>query len=200
MKIIRTYDDPYYPEKSRFLGNCYNLIIEDRTYHFEFIIKKNSALVLTDNLDYIENVIQIFHNDNAYISSFYTKDSTFYKSYDEKIIFKLPISILQVSNFFLQKEKLNQLEQYLDENEIYLPVCIIDEEYVLLDGHHRLYLAAKNLNKMVYVYMDDIKPSTHDFVYIAKEQNIRFIKDLKIISTKDYQEIMKEFELLTSYD
>lgn len=193
MKIIRTYEDNYYKEKSRILGNCFNVKISNITYHYEFIIQNNTAVINTDNQEYINEVIEKFRFYNKYISTFKTKDNSFYKSFDDVYTYKLPISVIQPSQFFINEDKLNHLDNYLDIDEIYLPVNIINDEYVLLDGHHRLYLAYLNHLKMVNVYLDDYDYSISDFVYFAKEQNIKNIKDLKVISKELYKELWDGF-------
>lgn len=191
MKIIRTRDDKYYNEKSRFLGNCYNFIDNSLVYHYEFKIKYDEATIFTDNPNHLEEVITFFRKFNKFIPKFKTEDGSFYKAYDEIATFKLPINILQVSQFFLDKQKLDEEEKYIDINTIVLPVKIIDDEYVLLNGHHRLYRLYKNDIKMVEVYLDEELETTRDFVYIAKEKNIRTIKDLAILEHKEYENIMQ---------
>ncbi len=194
MDIIREYDNPYYKEKSRILGNCYTILTGKTSFHYEFIISGKEAKIKTDSLEYILDAVEAFRKDNRYISIFYTEDHSFYQSYEDQMTFKLPISILQVSSFFLCKEKLKLMDKYISNEETYLPVCIIDDEYVLLDGHHRLYLAYKNEEKMVNVYLEEPKPFIHDMIYIAKEQNLRWIKDLQILNKKEYQEIYNELK------
>ena len=76
MKILRTYIDKYYKEKSRILGNCYNVVIDNKTFHYEFIINKNQATIITDNNDYLNDVIEKFRLDNKFITKFNTKDNS----------------------------------------------------------------------------------------------------------------------------
>lgn len=193
MKIIKTYDDKFYKEKSRLLGNCFNVLEGKNVYHYEFIIKNDLATILTDNIKYINEVIDEFRLYNLYISKFKTKDNSFYKAFDQIQTFKLPISIIQPSQFFINEDKLNNLDLYYDIDEIYIPVAIINDEYVALDGHHRIYLAHINNKKMVNVYLDNYDDSIHDFVYFSKEQNIKNIKDMKILNNTEYIELWDGF-------
>ena len=194
MKIEKTYNDVYYNEKSRFLGNCINLYIDNETYHYEFIINNNEATIFYDNLEYLEIVVEKFRFYNKYINVFKTNDGNFYKEYETNYVFKLPINILQVSQFFLNSNKITRLEKYLNLDEIYIPVKIINDEYVILDGHHRIYLAYINHYKMINVFIDDdISGSIPDFVYIAKEQNLNQIKDLQILPEEQYEELWDSF-------
>lgn len=192
MHIYRTFDDTYYNKKSLLLGNCINVKIDDLTYHYEFIINGTTAIINCDNLMYIENAITFFRNHNRYITTFSTENNDFYLSFEPIPTFKLPINIIQPTGFFLNKKKIHELKDLFNDNLIYLPVTIINDEYVLLDGHHRLYIAYLNDQKMVNVYMDDDKPIIHDFLYLAKEQNITHIKDLPKLDSQTYDNIIKE--------
>ena len=193
MKIIKTYDNQYFKEKSRVLGNCFIVKDKENIYHYEFIINNTTATIISDNDIYINEVIDKFRFYNKYITKFKTKDNSFYKSFDDIFTFKLPISVIAPSQFFINEDKLNNLDNYMDVDEIYLPVNIINDEYILLDGHHRLYLAYINHKKMVNVYIDEFDDSIYDFVYFAKEQNIKNIKDLKVISKELYKELWDGF-------
>lgn len=193
MKIERTYDDKFYKEKSRILGNCFNVTDNNNIYHYEFIIDKNTATILTDEEKYLNDVIDNFRFYNLYITKFRTKNNSFYKSFDEIHTFKMPISVIQPSQFFINKTKLDNIDNYLDIDDIYIPVAIINDEYVALDGHHRIYLAYLNNKKMVNVYLDNYDPSINDFIYFAKEQNIKTIKDLQILSNEEYIKLWDGF-------
>ena len=193
MKIIKTYDNPYFKEKSRVLGNCFIVKDKENIYHYEFIINNTTATIISYNDIYITEVIDKFRFYNKYITKFKTKDNSFYKSFDDIFTFKLPISVIAPSQFFINEDKLNNLDNYMDIDEIYLPVNIINDEYILLDGHHRLYLAYINHKKMVNVYIDEFDDSIYDFIYFAKEQNIKNIKDLKVISKELYKELWDGF-------
>lgn len=196
MKIIQDFEDSYYPKKSRILGNCYTVLLGEHAYHYEFILKDKEATIKTDSLECIEDVIEVFRRENRYISLFRTTDSTFYKSYDETMTFKLPVSILQVSEFFLNSTHLDLLKSALDYDQLYVPVAIIEDEYVLLGRHHEVYLAQTEGIKMVEVYLDNLKENTIDYIYIAKEQNIRHIEDMKLLEETEYTAISEQFKNL----
>lgn len=196
MKIIQDFKSTYYPEQSRILGNCFTVEDGDKIYHYEFVQKGSEATIKTDSLEFLEAVIEHFRRENRHISVFRTLDSSFYKSYDETFTFKLPISILQVSQFFLNSNRLNDLKTVLDYEHICVPVTILEDEYVLLSRHHEVYLAQAEGIKMVDVYMDTPSSNTKDFVYIAKEQNIRHIGDLKLLEEPEYINITEQFKNL----
>ena len=193
MKIIRDRENNIYSDKNKSLGNTFTIIENNQKFYYEFDIRGFEALIITDYLPYIEIAIDEFRKYNKYVSVFFTEDRSFYKAFDDLPTFKLPINIIQPSKPFVNEINLKNVSKYLENNEVYLPVNIINDEYVLLDGHTRLY--AKNLEnqKMVNVYIDDIEPEIEDLVYLLKEQNISTIKNVEILSNEDYNNIWTEF-------
>ncbi|MDE6945984.1 MAG: hypothetical protein K2P14_02245 [Anaeroplasmataceae bacterium] len=194
MVIKRSLNDPYFLEKSRYLGNCYVIYDENMVYHYEFIINRNEATIISDTSLYYTELIDFFRQDNAFITVFKTKDGSFYKAFDPVFTFKLPLSILQVSTMFLNQNRIQELKPYFNPNDTVIPVTILDEEYVILDGHHRVYLAYEEGMKMVDVYLDEKSPQIEEFLYLAKEQNMKHIKDLSILSNQEYTDLWIAFK------
>lgn len=193
MEIIRDRTNTIYSRKNRLLGNCFTVKADNGEFHYEFDIKGKEARILTENLTWIEEAIKEFRFYNFNITVFYTDDRSFYKAFDEVHTFKLPIKILQPSQFFIDKDKLKEIEQNLLEEDICIPVAIIHDEYVVLDGHTRLYYLYRNDVKMVNVYLDTAFASIQDFVYMAKEMNIFSISALKLLSHEEYDIYWNKF-------
>ena len=189
MKIIKTTTDNYFKEKSRLLENCYLAIEESTVYHYEFLPVKNKAEIICDSSKYLEQVVEKYHKEHPYIYEYYIKDKTFFMTFDKIHTFKLPISILQVSSVFLDATLLERLKMYDGEDDVVFPVQIIEEEYVVLDKLHQLYLAFENSCKMVDVFINEDFPLSRDYLYLAKEQNIKTIKDMNIIPHDEYEVI-----------
>lgn len=187
--ILRDRDSNIYSLKNRLLGNCFTIKGKIDT-HFEFDIRGREALIKCDYLPYINEAIDEFRKYNKYINVFYNEDRSFYKAFDEIHTFKLPIKVIQPSKFFINENNLKAIENYLEDKEVYLPVCIINDEYVLLDGHARLYAKYNEDYKMVNVYLDDEYNNLDDLVYMAKEQNVCNITSLKVINDDEYKEYM----------
>lgn len=187
MEIVRDRTNNNYSYKNKILGNCFTITCDNQSFFYEFDIHKNQALIITNDIKYIENAIDEFRKYNFNITTFYTKDKCFYKSFDEVFTFKLPINIIQPSQFFINEDKLLNIENNLDFDDITLPVAIINDEYVLLDGHTRLYYLYLNNIKMVNVYIDSYDSYIKDFIYIAKENNIFNIEKLTKLNNEDYE-------------
>lgn len=194
MTIIKNSNNPVYSTLTRALGYGYDIVIDQQTFHYEFKVNGKEACIIADNENYLSDIVNAFHHTHKAICIYYTKDHSFYKRFDELPSFLLPISILQVSHCFLNQEKLDILKDY--NETVFFPVQIMDDEYVLLDNHHLLFIAYQNNVKMVPVYIEQPRNEIYDFVYLAKEQNIKSIKDLAILPSQDYQNILQELSLL----
>ncbi|MBR6071867.1 MAG: hypothetical protein IKP77_03420 [Acholeplasmatales bacterium] len=188
--IIRDRLSNVYSLKNRLLGNCFT--IKDKIdFHYEFDIRGMEALIKCDYLPLINEAIDEFRKYNKYVNVFYNEDRSFYKAYDEIHTFKLPINIIQPSKIFIANSSFDSISKYLEDKEVYLPVTILNDEYVLLDGHARLYAKYNEDFKMVNVYLDDSYPILDDLVYMAKEQNITKINNLNVLSDEEYKEYLE---------
>ena len=200
MTIIKTFVEPYFKEKSRILGNCYIICDQNVKHHYEVIPQNKSAKILSDTDQYLEEIANAHHQENPDILFYYTDDHTFTMHFEEIHIFKLPISILQVTKLFLNETYLAHLRNYLDVESICIPVEIIDDEYVILDKHHEVFLAAENGIRMINVYMSTPTKDIQNVLYLAKEQNIRTVQNLKLLSSEEYELITKQLEALFPFE
>lgn len=195
MKIIRDIQKEYehmFSSKALALHNAFIIIDNKEIFSYEFIIKGHTAQIIANTNKYLIEVIEEFRFFNAIITEF-SFNGEIIKKYNELNIIRLPLSILQPSQFYVCRQKLDSIENYMTENEIYIPVAIIDEEYVVLDGHTRLRFLHDNNVKMANCYIDEYDDSIRDFVYFAKEQNIRQVKDLAILEEEMYKELWHNF-------
>lgn len=192
MKIYRDYESSYYMKDNLELGNCITVIDKDTKFYYEFEVQEDKALVKYNSILHIKDAINEFRKTNMQVSIFYNQDRSFYMAFDKVQTFKLPISILQPSKFFIDKNKLEAIEKHLANERIYVPVEILDDEYVLLDGHARCRYLLLNDVKMIDVYIGKMTEEIKEYVYIAKENNLFKIKDMEILSHEDYLEYLKQ--------
>ena len=101
---------------------------------------------------------------------------------------------------FINEERLETISSILEDKEVYIPVAIINDEYVALDGHTRIMAKINEDCKMVNVYMSPfITQATDDMVYMAKENNIHNVKSMPILKASEYNKIMAELENQFNY-
>lgn len=195
MHIFIDYIDNFYNKEAQIKGHCYTLIVDNQKYHYEFNILDQSAIIKYDNLDYIEYVVNEHHKNNLYVFEYKTYDNLFFKRFDYVHTFKLPIKVIQISKMILNKDYLKVLEPFVNERNTYIPVNIINDEYVCLDKHHELYLLNEDYSKMVNVYIDNNLPKyIHEKIYLAKEKNVMTINNVDVLKQEEYLEINKMLE------
>lgn len=192
MQIKRDRCDNFYTFDNKALGNCFTVYNGKEIYHYEFEINQNQALVKYDSILFIKDAINEFRKYNKNVIRFYNSDRSFYLGFDEIQTFKLPIDILQPSKFFIDMDKYKAIEKHLENETFVVPVCIIDDEYVLLDGHARVRYLIDNYIKMIDVYMDNPSIDVQNYVYIAKENNLFKVKNMEILPHEEYLEYLEQ--------
>ena len=193
MKTFIDKESSFYMKDNLELGNCITIIDDNQNkFYYEFEIDKEEALIKYNSILHIKEAINFFRTFNMQIHVFYNKDRSFYMAFDKVFTFKLPLNILQPSKFFIDDDKLKACEKHLENQKITLPVTIIDDEYVLLDGHARARYLMDNDYKMVDVYMANEKEFTREYVYIAKENNLFKISQMQILSHEEYLEYLEQ--------
>ena len=182
-----------------FYDDYENIIIKKDKIEYKFIIKNQEATVITNNYDDIEEIVQFVKKLRPHVYKFHSPNNTYYQEFDIVYSFKLPIKIIQPSKFFIDKKIVDEIGDNINENNVYLPVQIINDEYVLLDGHTRLYCLNENYIKMVNVYLFKAEPHIPDFVYIAKEGNIKNISSVHVLDHEQYElywnQLLEQFNL-----
>lgn len=195
MDIIRDIEDKYlhlFSSTALALHNAFMIIEDNNVYTYEFEIRDFKASVIANTDKYIEEVIEEFHFFNAIIFEF-ERNGRLIKSYEPKQIIRLPISILQPSQLYICEEKLKRINDYMLEEEIFIPVALIDDEYVVLDGHTRLYSLYDNAARMANCYFDEYSEYIKDFVYFAKEQGIVSVNKMNVIPKDKYKVLWHGF-------
>ena len=187
MKIFYDKENKFFKEIAKKLNNAVTIIADDNSkHHFEFIRCNNEARINATSLDYIEEAVEFYHNDNYDIYKYYTKDNNYYQEFPKPFTFKLPINIIRPTKSFIILEEYEVIDENYDNLDIILPVFIYDDEYFLYDGHKRL--KTHNIDKkMVDVYVRDFNLD-YDFeelIYILKEQNYKNIDDVALIPLEE---------------
>lgn len=152
------------------------------------ITNSDSATVFFEGTIPIEEVIEEFRFYAEHIILFYDKEGKKIKEFPKIKVFSLLIENIQPSQFFVDEQKIEAVHSFLKENEIYIPVSKIQNQYVALDGHTRLFCAMEK--KIDTVWGFEVKPGDYiqDFVVEAKKRNIHSPKDLKKLSHEEYRE------------
>ncbi len=173
--------------------NIIKYIINDIKY--EFIINNNEAIINYNNIIYLEGIVNEFHLLHPNICYYHSNDYNFEMRFDKLFSFKLPINIIQPTKLFLNENYIKDINN-INYDEITFPVNIINDEYVLLKGHHLLYQALNDDIRMVNVYIKEYDESLNNILYILKEQNINNINNLEILDENNYNNMLMGLEML----
>lgn len=129
-------------------------------------------------------------------------------------LLNISIEKLIPNNFYLNEDKVKSVRQaYANNNQDKLPpvtVGVIGEEYSLIDGHSRAFVAFENGEEdiLAKVYpIEEIPGSTKLYIYIhskAKELNLTSIGKLenRILDSKEHELLWIQYcqELLERLD
>ena len=189
---MKIYYDEIYNLDSKLMKN--KIIIEDdEEIKHSYFFKRNKmeANIISDDIIYIEEACDFYHNDNEDIYKYYNDNNTFYKEFEKPYIFRLPINIIRPLKQYIEKELYDTIDENYEVLNIILPVVLIDDEYFLYDGHKRLKSLAID-NRMVNVYLKDIEinEDLKMVAYINRELNLKTIDDVLILNQ---DEIGKKF-------
>ncbi len=179
--------------KKIYAENSIKYITNDIEY--EFIINNTEAIVNYNNITYLEKIVNEFHLLHPNIYYYHSNDYNFEMRFDKIFTFKLPINIIQPTILFLNENYLNNINNFNYDNIIF-PVNIINDEYVILKGHHLLYQAKIDNIRMVNVYIKEYDDSLNNILYILKEQNIKNIIDLEILDENNFNNMLIQLEMI----
>lgn len=192
MEIIKVYNNGFLNNNSKLLGYCYKVITNNHEeYYYEIEKKDNMGYVKFDNPEYLEIVIEEFRKAYQYVNIFKSYDDSFYAEYDKVHSFKLPIDIIQVSEMIINEERVIQLENIIEPENIHLSVQIINDEYVLLGDHNILYALKSIGERMVNVFINSTLDKSiiellTQLIYVLKENNITSISKCVLNKPDDY--------------
>ena len=197
MEILFDFEDEFYSDEEKKLKNAVTVIDGNKRYHYAFERIKDSAIIRYDDITYIDEAAEFFKNHNLYINKIKSNDNEYYREFDYIYSFKLPLDVIQPTDMFLDEEKYNYLKEIdIDPENIYLPVRIIDDHYVLLNGITFLKIMKENYERLVNVYINDDVYVSDDLLYVLREKNIIKIDDVDIIEHNVYSGYIKLIEEL----
>lgn len=169
--------------------------IIDEQYKCSFKITEKDAAVIEFNKEVnIEEVIDEFRFYAEHITNFYDVSGNLIKSFPKINIFKINVEEVQPSQFYVDEDKVKAVSSFITSGlDIKVPLTKINGELVSLDGHTRLYLAAKRGYKQVYGFYTQPDDYIGKFVLEAKHRNIFTPYDLSIVSHVEYEEKWNKF-------
>lgn len=188
---IDTYEDERFDQEALNQHGCF--VVNGNFFYQIKIISKDSALISGDE-KYYNEVINDFRFFAEHIINFYSMDGKLIKKFDPPKIFTLKLDIIQPTQFYIDRKKLDAVKTFVKNKEdIIIPVAKYEDQYISLDGHTRLYLAYRLGFSYVYAFITKSFDGTDYFVKESKKRRVKAIKDMILLSHEDYRQKWDKF-------
>lgn len=133
-------------------------------------------------------LINEFRFYSEHIIYFYDENMKLIKSFPHKYIFYISLKDIKPSRFLVDIDKVRAIECFIEsEEDIYIPLAKINEHFISMDGHTRLYYAITKGYSKVRAYFTDLGDYLEGFVEEARKINIYSPYDLKLVSHEEYK-------------
>lgn len=188
---IDTYEDERFDQEALNQHGCF--VVNGKFLYQIKIISKDSALISGDE-KYYNEVINDFRFFAEHIINFYSMDGKLIKKFDPPKIFTLKLDIIQPTQFYIDRKKLDAVKTFVKNKEdIIIPVAKYEDQYISLDGHTRLYLAYKLGFSFIYAFITESFDGTDYFVKESEKRGIKAVKDMILLSHEDYRQKWDKF-------
>jgi len=189
MEIIRAnYEDTdvFCPNQLKYGACCF--YTEDRLSKYFFKINGHEAIIFTNTKQYIQQAIDEFLFYSSFITSIKDEHGNIILTRQTVKPYLYDISKIQPSQFYINKEKLENSKKWIKSPEdIIIPIIIKDDRVISLDGHTRIKAAIDLGYTQVYIYPDDYDQTIFLFIEEAIKRNIHSVYDMELVSAEDYK-------------
>ncbi len=193
MEIIRIddYQDQRFSQKVLFEHGCF--LVDDFPYEIE-IISDSEAIIKGKDKNAYQSLIEEFRFYSPHITVFYDHEGDVIEKFPKVELFSIAIDDLQPSQFYVDEQKIKAISNFINkEEDIIIQACKINDKYVAIDGHTRLYYAYLKGWKIVRVFLQNSQQYVNYFVEEAQKRRIFAIKDMKLLKHQQYQEKWYKF-------
>ena len=182
---INAYEDARFSKKVLFQHGCF--LADDKPYEIE-IISDSEAVVRGEDAAIYPQVIEEFRFYTPHITIFYNTERQVIKQYPAVQLLTILLKNIQPSQFYVDESKIAAVRTFLQKPEdIIIQVLPHDGRYISLDGHTRLYYAARmdwNFVRAVIVPPEDY---IFKFVEEAHKRGIFSPKDMTLLHHAAYE-------------
>lgn len=189
MNIIRAEldDTDLFDRKQLDNGACC-FYTEDKSSKYYFEIIGQNAILHTDENQFIDEVINEFLFYSGFITTIHDSSGQLLKERSIGKLDLMQITNIQPSQFYVNERKLINCQKWIKkQKDIIIPIAIINDKIVSLDGHTRLRAALYLGYSHAYIYQEDYDDCIIHFVNEAVKRNIANVTDMAIISDEEYK-------------
>lgn len=182
---INTYRDSRFSQTVLNQHGCF--LVNGEPYEVE-IISEQEAVIRGREESVYPNIIEEFRFYTPHITTFYSEDRSLIRQLPPVQFLTLSLEDIQPSQFYVDEEKVAAVSSFLScGDDIIIQVMRQGNRYISLDGHTRLYYAAK----MGWHHVRAVEESANDWIYAfseeARKRNIHSPYDLSLIPHEEYE-------------
>ena len=182
---INSYRDSRFSQTVLFQHGAY--LVDGEPYELE-ITGPDRAVVRGGNRDAFPELIEAFRFHAPHIVRFSDAQGSPLARFPEPEKIELPITLIQPSQFFVDREKLAAVATFLsDWEDVTIQVLPWEDRYIALDGHTRLYWAARQGIEHVYAVISETDDWVWSFVREARARGIFTPGDMKLLEHEEYE-------------
>ena len=150
------------------------------------IISADTAIVRGSSR-LLDAVIDLAHEYAGHISCFRDEKGNILRRFPNLEVFCLPLDAIQPSQFYADELKAHAVATFIkSEKDIIVPLTRCQDRFISLDGHTRLYVAARLGFDKVYGFISPADGYIYDFASLAAARGILSPRDIAPLPHEDY--------------
>lgn len=162
-------------------------LIGEDPYEIE-ITGADTAVVRGKDPTQFEALIETFRFHAPHINRFLDEGGAQIAAHPAPEQIEIAIERIQPSQFYIDEEKLAAIRTFVHKPEdVVVQVIPYGERFISLDGHTRLYLAAKRGYAAVQAVVSETDDWVWTFVREAERRNIRRPQDMVLLPHERYE-------------
>ncbi len=182
---IDAYDDPRFSAEALRQHGCFLI---DGTPCEVLIIAEDTARITGAEEAAIPALIEAFRFNAPHITHFVDVTDRLLQAFPPRELLTLPLSDIQPSQFYVDKEKLAAVRSFIRQPEdIIIQVLPHAGRYISLDGHTRLYLAVIESWTHVRAVTEETDEYIYAFAAQAQKRGIHTPADMSLVPHAEYE-------------
>lgn len=183
---INTYSDPRFSRVALMQHGCY--LADGKPYEVE-IVAPREAIIRGPSPEAYPAIAEEFRFYAPEVCRFFSESGACAAAFPEDPLLELSLDQIQPSQFYVDEEKLRAVGSFLHRPEnVIVQVLPYEGRYLALDGHTRLFYAARQGWATVLALIQSSDEYIFSFSQEARKRGIRVPADLVLLSHEEYRE------------
>ena len=185
IRRIDSYRDPRFSQTVLYQHGAY--LVDGEPYEVE-ITGPDRAVVRGRNRESFPELIEAFRFHAPHIIRFSDERGSLLACFPEPERIDLPITLIQPSQFYVDREKLAAVATFLSGwEDVTIQVLPWEDRYIALDGHTRLYWASLQGIRQVRAVLSETDDWVWPFVSEARARGIHQPGDMMLLEHEEYE-------------